>query len=115
MTVTRRSELWRIEALRNHVRAKHYHVTFEPLFDDPGEVDLSGIDWIVVGTMTGAQSRKIRTEPEWAWSLTDQAHQRNIPVFMKEDLESIIGDGNMVQEFPEAFEKVLEVQRAWKK
>jgi hypothetical protein len=34
---------------------------------------------------------------------------------MKEDLESIIGDGNMVQEFPEAFEKVLEVQRAWKK
>ena len=44
VTVTRRSELWRIEALRNHVRAKHYHVTFEPLFDDPGEVDLSGID-----------------------------------------------------------------------
>ena len=115
VTVTRRSELWRIEALRNHVRAKHYHVTFEPLFDDPGEVDLSGIDWIVVGTMTGAQSRKIRTEPEWAWSLTDQAHQRNIPVFMKEDLEPIIGDENMVQEFPEAFEKVLEVQRAWKK
>ncbi len=90
-------------------------MTFEPLFDDPGEVDLSGIDWIVVGTMTGAQSRKIRTEPEWAWSLTDQAHQRNIPVFMKEDLEPIIGDENMVQEFPEAFEKVLEVQRAWKK
>ena len=28
---------------------------------------------------------------------------------MKEDLESIIGDGNMVREFPEAFEKVLEV------
>ena len=105
VTVTRRSELWRIEALRNHVRAKHYHVTFEPLFDDPGEVDLSGIDWIVVGTMTGAQSRKIRTEPEWAWSLTDQAHQRNIPVFMKEDLEPIIGDENMVQEFPEAFER----------
>ena len=115
VTVTRRSELWRIEALRNYVRAKHYHVTFEPLFDDPGEVDLSGIDWIVVGTMTGAQSRKIRTEPEWAWSLTDQAQQRNIPVFMKEDLEPIIGDENMVQEFPEAFEKVLEVQRAWKK
>ena len=31
-------------------------VTFEPLFDDPGTVDLSGINWIVVGTMTGAQS-----------------------------------------------------------
>ena len=50
-----------------------YTSTFEPLFDDPGIVDLSGINWIVVGTMTGAQSRKIHTEPEWAWSLTDQA------------------------------------------
>ena len=61
------------------------------------------------------RSGEIRTEPEWAWSLTDQAHQKNAPVFMKEDLEPIIGDENMVQEFPEAFEKVLEVQRAWKK
>ena len=60
----RKAELWRIDALRKNVRAKHYHVTFEPLFDDPGTVDLSGINWIVVGTMTGAQSRKIHTEPE---------------------------------------------------
>ena len=59
VTVTRKAELWRIDALRKNVRAKHYHVTFEPLFDDPGTVDLSGINWIVVGTMTGAQSRML--------------------------------------------------------
>lgn len=40
VTVTRKAELWRIDALRKNVRAKHYHVTFEPLFDDPGTVDL---------------------------------------------------------------------------
>ena len=40
VTVTRKAELWRIDALRENVRAKHYHVTFEPLFDDPGTVDL---------------------------------------------------------------------------
>ncbi len=90
-------------------------VTFEPLFDDPGTVDLSGINWIVVGTMTGAQSRKIHTEPEWAWSLTNQAHALGIPVFMKEDLVPIIGDENMIQEMPEEFNKVLEVQRSWQK
>ena len=67
VTITRKSELWRIDVLRKNIRAKHYHVTFEPLFDDPGEVDFSGIDWIVVGTMTGAQSKKVHTEPEWAW------------------------------------------------
>ena len=50
VTVTRKAELWRIDALRKNVRAKHYHVSFEPLFDDPGTVDLSGINWIVVGT-----------------------------------------------------------------
>ena len=32
-----------------------------------------------------------RQEPEWAWSLTDQAHKLGIPVFMKEDLVPIIG------------------------
>ena len=113
VTVTRKSELWRINALRKNIRAKHYHVTFEPLFDDPGEVDLSCIDWIVVGTMTGAHSKKVHTEPEWAWSLTNQAHKAGIPVFMKEDLESIIGDENMIQELPKSFNKVLEAQRAW--
>ena len=70
---------------------------------------------IVVGTMTGAQSRKIHTEPEWAWSLADQAHKLGIPVFMKEDLVPIIGDENMIQEMPEEFNKVLEVQKLWKK
>ena len=98
---------------RNNV--KHYHVTFEPLFDNPGSVDLSGINWIVVGTMTGVQSRKVHTEPEWAWSLTDQAHVLDIPVFMKEDLVPIIGNENMIQEMPEEFNKVLEVQRSWQK
>ena len=47
-------------------------------------------NWIVVGTMTGVQSRKVHTEPEWAWSLTDQTHALGIPVFRKEDLVPII-------------------------
>jgi hypothetical protein len=54
-------------------------------------------------------------KPEWAWSLADQAHKLGIPVFMKEDLVPIIGDENMIQEMPEDFNKVLEVQKSWKK
>ena len=66
--------------------------------------------------MTGAQSRRfIRSRKIWAWSLTDQAHKLGIPVFMKEDLVPIIGDENMIQEMPEEFNKVLEVQKSWKK
>ena len=33
VTITRKSELWRLQALKENVRAKHYHVTFERLFD----------------------------------------------------------------------------------
>ena len=115
VTVTKKSELWRIDSLRENMKAKHYHVTFEPLFDDPDRVDLHGIDWIVVGTMTGAQSKKIHTEPSWAVSLTEQAHALRIPVFMKEDLAPIIGEKNMVQEMPQEFIRVLEEQRKWHK
>ena len=114
VTVTRRSELWRIDALRDNVRARHYHVTFEPLFDDPGIADLKGIGWIVVGTMTGAQRRKIQTAPAWTESLTKQARELNIPVFWKEDLVPIMGEENMIQELPEEYQKVLEEQKTWK-
>ena len=113
VTVTRRSELWRIDALRRNVKAKHYHVTFEPLFDDPGKVDLSGIGWIVIGTMTGAKSKTIKTDPAWAWSLTEQAQELQIPVFWKEDLIPIMGEENMIQEMPHEYNIVLEEQKKW--
>lgn len=47
--------------------------------------------------------------------MTEQAHKIGVPVFMKEDLVPIIGDENMIQEIPEEFNKVLEVQKSWKK
>ncbi len=113
VTVTSKSDLWRIDALRKNVRAKHYHVTFEPLFDNPGEVDLHDIDWVVIGTMTGPMSRKIHTEPEWVHSLTKQAHMFQIPVFWKEDLAPIMGEDDVVQELPAIYNKVLEEQSKW--
>ncbi len=38
-----------------------------------------------------------------------------IPVFMKEDLLPIMGEAQMVQEFPPAFYRVLEEQKTWRK
>lgn len=113
VTVTRKAELWRIDALRENVKAKHLHATFEPLFDDPGDVNFVKIDWIVVGTMTGSMNRKVKTDPAWANSLMEQAHSRNIPVFMKEDLVPIMGEEQMIQELPDEFNEVLREQREW--
>ena len=56
---------------------------------------------------------------EYLYQRSDSEHESrhalDIPVFMKEDLIPIIGDENMIQEMPEEFNKVLEVQRSWQK
>ena len=114
VTVTSAKEKGRIQAMREHIRAKHYQVSFEPMFDDIGEVDFTGIEWIVVGTETGRRKGKSESKTEWVWNLTDQAHRRGIPVFMKEDLLPVMGEAQMIQELPQVFYDVLEEQKAWK-
>ena len=115
VTVTSSREKRRIAALREHLRGGHYHVTVEPMFDDIGEVDLTGIEWIVIGTETGRRKGKSVSKPEWVWNLTDQAHALGIPVFWKEDLLPILGQAQMIQELPRAFCRVLEEQAKWRK
>ena len=115
VTVTSSKEKNRITTLREHICAGHYHVTFEPMFDDIGSVNLTGIEWVVIGTETGRRKGKSVSKPEWVRNLTKQAHDLDIPVFMKEDLLPIMGEEQMIQELPEAFHKVLEEQSKWQK
>ena len=115
VTVTASKEKERIQALREHIQSGHYHVTFEPMFDNIGDVDLSGVEWVVIGTETGRRKNKSVSRPEWVWNLTDQAKALGIPVFMKEDLLPVMGEDQMIQELPPAFIRVLEEQNAWKK
>lgn len=103
MTVTRGSEKKRLDDLRRNIKAKHYHVTFEPIFDEIGEIDLEGIDWIVIGTETGHRKGKVDARPEWVLHITEQAKAQGIPVFMKEDLLPIMGEGKIIQELPAQF------------
>ena len=114
VTVTSAKEKGRIQAMRENIRGKHYQVSFEPMFDDIGKVDLTGIEWIVVGTETGRRKGKSVSKPEWVWNLTEQAHSCDMPVFMKEDLLPVMGEEQMIQELPRVFYDVLEEQKAWK-
>lgn len=110
VTVTRASEKKRLDDLKKHIEAKHYHATFEPLFEDIGEIDLNGYEWVVVGTETGKRKGKIDAKPEWVLHIVEQARKNNIPVFMKEDLLPIMGEENMIQELPQQF-----IKKVWKK
>ena len=105
VTVTCAAERERIEILKRNVKAKHYHATFEPLSDEVGEVDFTGIEWVVLGTETGNCKGKTPSEKWWIDGLYAQAKAKNIPVFMKEDLftQGIITEDGMIQQFPEEF------------
>ena len=103
VTVTRASELRRIDELRGRVRGGHLHVTFEPLFEDLGPIDFSRVEWTVVGTETGRRRGKVDARPEWVASIARQARDQGVLVFMKEALEAIMGDESMVQELPKSF------------
>lgn len=110
VTVTCRADKQRIETLRERVRARHYHVTFEPLFGPVGELDLAGVEWIVIGTETGRRRGRVDAHVEWVLEIVEQARRQGVPIFMKEDLLPIMGESGMIQELPEAFK-----QRVWKR
>lgn len=110
VTVTCDAEKDRIRYLKENIKAKHYHVTFEPLFSNIENIDFDGIEWIVIGTETGNRKGKVCADPQWVLNIAARARACNIPVFMKEDLLPVMGEERMIQELPEQF-----ISRIWKK
>ncbi len=93
----------RLDVLRK-IPAKTRFVSFEPLLEDIGEVNLKGIDWIIVGAESGNKRRPF--DLEWAYNLLDQARLQNVKYFFKQtsglysgSLEGVPED-LIVREFP---------------
>jgi hypothetical protein len=85
------------------IKSKNYFATFEPLHEDLGEINLEGIDWIVIGTETGSRKGKVTAKSQWALNICNEANRLKIPIFMKSTLFDIVGEENFIQEFPESF------------
>lgn len=58
------------------------------------------IRWIIVGAETGNRKGKIVPEKPWIDHVCGAADRRGIPVFMKDSLIPVVGEGNMRREFP---------------
>jgi protein gp37 len=94
VTVNRKADLHRIATLRK-VSAKVRFVSFEPLYEDLGKLNLDGINWIIVG----AQTRSLLLPNiEWVTNLFKQAKELSIPVFAKSNLKKLHCE--MPQEYP---------------
>lgn len=77
----RKHGLPRIEHLRRAPFALR-GLSIEPLLEDLGELDLAGIDWVIVGGEGGYGARPMH--PEWARSIRDQCVAAGVPFFFKQ-------------------------------
>ncbi|MEN6439444.1 MAG: phage Gp37/Gp68 family protein [Syntrophobacter sp.] len=71
----------RIHYLRKTKAAVKF-LSIEPLLEDLGQIDLSGIQWVIVGGESGASAR--RMEASWVENVKDQCLQSEIPFFFKQ-------------------------------
>jgi len=71
----------RIDELRR-VYANVRFLSLEPLLEDLGQLDLNGIDWVIVGGESGPKARPMH--PDWARSIRDQCREARVPFFFKQ-------------------------------
>lgn len=81
VTVEERGYKYRIDYLR-YTRAKIKFLSLEPLLDDLGEINLDGIDWVIVGGESGPGARPI--EIEWVRDVREQCLAQDVPFFFKQ-------------------------------
>lgn len=73
----------RIDMLRD-VDAHTRFISFEPLIGPVGEVDLSGIDWAIVGGESGPDDVRREMDHEWARDIYRQCKEQDTAFFFKQ-------------------------------
>jgi len=81
VTVENSKYLYRVDILRK-INATIKFVSFEPLIGSVGKIDLTDIDWVIVGGESGYNGRPMK--PEWVNEIYLQCQEKNIPFFFKQ-------------------------------
>lgn len=81
VSVETNSYLYRIDHLK-HTHAKMKFVSLEPLLGALPDLQLDGIDWVIVGGESGPRARAI--EEGWVLDIRDRCVAANIPFFFKQ-------------------------------
>lgn len=77
----RKHGLPRIDHLRN-APAKVRFLSVEPLLEDVGEIDLTGIQWVIVGGESGPGARFL--QEEWVLNIRDRCQAAGVLFFFKQ-------------------------------
>lgn len=81
VTVEDSSSKWRIDYLRN-INASVHFLSCEPLLGSLGELNLKGIEWIIVGGESGSQARPMKEE--WVTEIRTQVENQGRAFFFKQ-------------------------------
>lgn len=57
-------------------------LSIEPLLGPMGDLNLDGIDWVIVGGESGPKARPM--QPEWVIEVRDQCEREGVPFFFKQ-------------------------------
>lgn len=71
----------RIDSLR-YTKASIKFLSIEPLLEDIGEIDLSNIDWVIVGGESGGAARQMKKE--WVLNIKEQCEKQGVLFFFKQ-------------------------------
>lgn len=99
----RKHGLPRIDELRAANAAMRF-LSIEPLLEDIGKIDLSGIHWVIVGGESGGRARPM--DNKWVLSIRDQCKDASVPFFFKQwggvrkSKTGRLLDGKTYDEFP---------------
>jgi len=77
----KKSGVPRIDKLRN-IEATIKFLSVEPLLEDIGQIDLKGIDWVIVGGESGVKARPMKKD--WAMNIQKQCEEQNVAFFFKQ-------------------------------
>jgi len=72
---------FRIEHLRN-THSKIKFLSLEPLLSNLSNLNLSDIDWVIVGGESGPKARPMN--PTWVMNIKDQCREYDVPFFFKQ-------------------------------
>ncbi len=81
VSVESRAYLSRIDNLRRTPAAVRF-LSIEPLLEDLGQIDFTGIHWVIVGGESGPNARPMH--PDWARNIREQCIAARVPFFFKQ-------------------------------
>jgi protein gp37 len=88
------------------INAKIRFISFEPLLEDLGKLDLTGISWVIIGGESDLTNPRLMN-PEWAENIVSQAHKQGVAVWFKQmggkgkgGAGGDLLNGRKIQEFP---------------